>query len=117
MRLQKDIWDMSFSGGVKEALDILNKERIDAVITDISMPGKDGVDLLHSIRKGNRTIDIPVVILTCLNDQKLKRKALELGATDLLNKPAGPDELIAHIAKSARNPCVMMHLCDNPCTL
>ena len=99
---QKTVWDMSFSEGVNEALDILNIKRIDAVITDISMPGKDGFDLLHSIRSGNSTKDIPVVILTGLNDQKLKRKALELGATDLLNKPADPDELIARITNMIR---------------
>ena len=97
LRFQRKVWDIHFANGVNEALNIMNRKIIDAVVTDVSMPGKDGFDLLYSIRNGNGTKDTPVVILTGLSDRKLKRKALDMGATDLLNKPADPEELIARI--------------------
>lgn len=102
LRTQQKVWDISFADSVDEALNILSDKRIDAVVTDISMPGKDGFELIRSIRNGNGIEDTPVVILTGLNDRMLKRKALDMGATDLLNKPAEPYELIARITNMVR---------------
>lgn len=97
LRQKRHEWDMVFASGVDEALGILNESDVEAVISDITMPGKDGFDLLKTIRSSERTQDIPFVILTGLNDSSIKKNALNLGATDLLNKPADPDELVARI--------------------
>lgn len=102
LRNKRQDWDMFFAGNVKEALEILDVSRIEAVITDITMPGQDGFDLLSNIRNNEHTNDIPVVILTGLNDRDIKKRALDLGATDVLNKPADPDELIARINNMLR---------------
>ena len=85
-------WQTKCANGVNEALTKLKSTSFDAVISDIKMPGRDGFDLLHSLRSDERTQDIPVVMVTGLSDHDLKRRALELGATDLLNKPVDSDE-------------------------
>ena len=69
----------------------------DAVITDLKMPGLNGMDLLERIRHNDKTKDIPVVVLTGLNDRGLKEKALDHGAVDLLNKPVQAGNLIARL--------------------
>ena len=69
----------------------------DAVVTDVKMPGMSGLDLLERIRQTDKTKDVPVVVLTGLNDHDLKEKALNLGAVDLLNKPVEPGQLIARL--------------------
>ena len=91
-------WQTKCATGVNEALTELKSGSFDAVISDIKMPGRDGFDLLHSLRSDERTRDIPVVMVTGLSDHDLKRRALELGATDLLNKPVDSDELLARIS-------------------
>jgi len=88
---KSDVWDMYFAKAVNEALHLLNSKDIDAVISDASMPGKDGFVLLNAIRSTERISEIPITILTGINDNGIKRRALDMGATDLLNKPADTD--------------------------
>lgn len=99
-RLQRQYgvhWNASYATGVDDAIDIINSRSVDAVISDIKMPGKNGFELLVYLRGRSDMQDLPVVMLTGLDGSNLKSKALELGATDLLNKPVKPEELIARI--------------------
>ncbi|MFT5050333.1 MAG: putative two-component system response regulator [Chlamydiales bacterium] len=102
LRAERDTWDMTFVGGVDAALSMLEDVPHDAVVSDINMPGRDGFDLLEAIRANDQTCDIPVVILTGNGERGMKRRALDLGATDLLNKPVDRDELIARIRSVLR---------------
>ena len=95
-------WESHFCLGVDDAVTVLNDVEVDTVITDIRMPEKDGFQLLEKIRTAKRTERIPVIILTGDCDNRLKRKALDLGATDLLNKPVDMSELLARIRSSLR---------------
>lgn len=97
LRKQQAVWDMRFALSADEALEAIDKTPFDAVISDIKMPGKDGFDLLKTLRESAKTRDIPVVILTGQSEPGLKRRALDLGATDLLNKPANLEDLLARI--------------------
>lgn len=95
--LQQVPWDYSFVTGVDEALDLLRETEVDGVVSDIKMPGRDGFDLLSHLRTTARWSDLPVVMLTGMDHPGLKSKALDMGATDLLNKPINPEELLARI--------------------
>ncbi len=94
---QRDDWTMTFVRQPEKAWEQLLEAAYDAVVTDIKMPGLNGLDLLERIRKTDKTKHVPVVVLTGLNDQDLKEKALNLGAIDLLNKPVEPRQLIARL--------------------
>lgn len=96
------VWEMHFVQGVEEALNRLLSLEFDVIISDISMPGRDGFDLLAATRGQEETRDIPFLILTGLNDANLKRKALDFGATDLLNKPVCHEDLLARIKSMLR---------------
>lgn len=91
------VWDMSFATSAAEATELLAQKRYDAIVLDIKMPEKDGLELLAEIKAEARTRDIEVVMLTALEDQSLKRQSLDLGATDLLNKPVIKEDLIARL--------------------
>lgn len=83
-----------------EACQLIKRIGVDAVISDINMPGKNGFALLERIREISP--DLPVVFVTGLADRDLKRKALEAGATDLLSKPIDVDDLVARIRSVLR---------------
>ena len=87
---------LTFSCPVK-ALDYLSTAGADTIITDISMPLMDGLTLLKRLKSLKFTSDIPVIMLTGLDDTTLRRKSLEAGATDLLTKPTDADDLVARI--------------------
>jgi len=97
LRQRRAPWHCLYASGVNEALAILAEEHVDGVVSDIKMPERDGFDLLVTLRADDRFRDLPVVILTGLGDPGLKSRALDMGATDLLNKPVDPDELMARI--------------------
>ncbi len=82
---QSKVWNMEFVISGDEALDKMLQTDFDAVVSDVSMPGRSGFELLQIIRNRKQTKDVPVIILTGLNERALKRQALDLGATDLLN--------------------------------
>ncbi|MBI2472478.1 MAG: response regulator [Planctomycetes bacterium] len=102
MRSQREIWDMYFVSNSYEAFDQICKTGVDAVISDIMMPCMDGFELLVKIRSTEWTKDIPVLILTGSSENHLKQRALDMGATDLLNKPVNREDVIARINSMLR---------------
>jgi two-component system response regulator RpfG len=64
----------------------------DLILTDYKMPNIDGVEFIERLRNNVRCNDIPIVIITALDDNKALYKALEAGATDFLVKPVDHHE-------------------------
>jgi two-component system NtrC family response regulator len=88
---------MAASSGM-EALDILGDELVDLVLTDVSMPGMDGLQLLEKIKLINP--DIPVIIMTAHGSVEKAVEAMHKGAYTFILKPFENQELTAHIAKA-----------------
>ena len=64
----------------------------DLVITDYRMPGMDGIEFTRRIRAERRLADVPVIIVTVVEDRQIRYQALENGATDFLTRPIDPQE-------------------------
>jgi two-component system response regulator RpfG len=77
---------MSFDDPVP-ALDWAKNNAHDLVLTDYKMPNMDGIEFTQWLRKIPTCADVPVVIITCMDDKSVKYRALEVGATDFLTKP------------------------------
>jgi two-component system phosphate regulon sensor histidine kinase PhoR len=74
-----------------EALDVLDKERIDIVLLDLKMPGMDGLEVLKRIRMLSKTIQ--VVVITGYATVETAIEAMKQGAYDFIPKPFEPDQL------------------------
>jgi len=98
----RDAWSLSFAADADRAREILLAEPQHVVVADVDLPGRDGLELLGEIRADERTRDVPVVILTGRGEHDLQRRALDLGATDLLVKPVLREELIARLRSVLR---------------
>jgi putative two-component system response regulator len=99
---QEQVWDMTFLTSAKEALAHLTDHAVDTIVTDVQMPGMDGFELIRQIREVQGRVDIPIIVVTGLSDAALKRRALDLGATDLLSKPVSREDLIARVQSALR---------------
>lgn len=97
LRGERKHWDMDFAEGAQAALEYTKEKDYDCIVSDVSMPVMTGLDLLEVLRENPRTANTPVVILTGNAEADLKRRALDLGATDLLNKPVTQEDLLARI--------------------
>lgn len=102
LRPQRHVWDFVGISDPRMAWVRLHEGRFDAVVTDMSMPGMDGLEFLERIKRSDGLKELPVVMLTGVEDRSLKRRALDLGAVDLLNKPIDPDDLVARIRNVLR---------------
>ncbi|MFA1712452.1 sigma-54-dependent transcriptional regulator [Peribacillus frigoritolerans] len=85
----------------QDALHIINKTKIDAVILDYMLPDMTGIDILKVIKKDN---DIPVIMLTAYGNVESAVLAMKLGAADYLNKPIELEELKRIVLKVCQQP-------------
>lgn len=81
----------------RAALDALEQERFDLVLSDVMMPELDGLELLAKIRTDPRHRATPVILLTALADQDATIAALAAGAHDYVVKPFTARELLARV--------------------
>ena len=102
LRGQRDKWSMEFVNSVDEALERAWNTDFDTIVSDVNMPGKNGLDLLQALRENESTQAVPIIILTGNAESDLKRQALDLGATDLLNKPVSHEDLVARLRSVLR---------------
>ncbi|MFW6357306.1 MAG: response regulator [bacterium] len=79
----------------REALEILEKEGVETVILDISMPEMSGLDTLKAIKADHPSL--PVLMLTGHASRSTAQESIEMGAADYLCKPFPMDELLEKI--------------------
>lgn len=87
---------VSMASNGREALatiqnSLLERTAVDLLITDIAMPTMNGVELIRSLR--NRSIHIPVLVITGYGDKDLLIELMRLGCQDFLDKPFSQEEL------------------------
>lgn len=89
--LKRDGYAVMTARSGEDAIEVVREQAPDAVITDIRMPGMDGIALLEKIKKLDESI--PVIIMTAYASQKSAIDALNLGAFQYLEKHAKNDEI------------------------
>ncbi|MGA3037592.1 MAG: two-component system response regulator [Vulcanimicrobiaceae bacterium] len=80
-----------------EALEYSQNHQPDLLIVDFRMPEMDGVELIKHFRLIPGYLDIPIIMLTGEQDAEIRRRAIEAGASDFLNKPADPVEFSSRV--------------------
>jgi two-component system chemotaxis response regulator CheY len=83
----------------QDGLEVLRKEEVDVVITDINMPKLDGYGVIRQIREDPTYDDTPILVLSTESDQENKNVARDAGATGWIVKPFVPDQLVDVIRK------------------
>ena len=84
----EDGYDVVTAAGGKEALAVLGRQRFDVVITDIRMPGMDGIELQRHIHETEP--EIAIILVTAYASVSTAVEALKEGAYDYLVKPFDP---------------------------
>jgi len=98
--LKKAGFRISTASGHADALECVNSEQFDVIVSDISMPDGSGLDLLRALRE--RGIEAPVLLITGDPSVETAVGAVNYGARQYLEKPVEADQLIAKVRAAAR---------------
>ena len=81
-----------------EVQDLLAKENLNLVITDLKIPSMDGIEILDAVK--NHDPDIPVVVITAFGSLEAAEEALHRGAYDFITKPFRKEQILVTIGRA-----------------
>jgi putative two-component system response regulator len=118
MAVKKYLKDAGFSRlaattDPRQIVAALQQEKPDVLLLDIMMPGVNGLDVLQTVRASEQFARTPVLILTAVEDRKVKAAALDLGATDFLTKPVDPVDLVPRVRNVIAIKAYQDYLCEH----
>jgi sigma-B regulation protein RsbU (phosphoserine phosphatase) len=96
-RLRHDGYTVTLAGNGMEALQLVRTQSFDVVLLDLIMPGLDGYQVLGKMKSEAVLCDIPVIMISALDQENGVARCIELGAEDYLAKPFNPVFLRARI--------------------
>lgn len=97
--LENEGYSVTHASGVKQAIDIISKERFSLYILDLTLPDGSGYDVCKEIKKQG---DLPVIFLTAYDDEVNVVMGFEFGADDYISKPFRLKELLVRIKSVLR---------------
>ena len=101
-RLQAEYFDVRTAMNGRDALALADKERIDLVLLDVMMPDMTGFEVCSTLKANPRTANIPVIMVTSLDQAEDRVKGLECGADDFLTKPVSHVALVTRVKSLLR---------------
>jgi CheY-like chemotaxis protein len=104
--LELEGFDVMEAKNAAQALEILERHRFDVVLSDIRMPGMNGVDLCRTIH--SRYPDLPVILMTAFTAEGLIREAVNEGALMVIPKPFAIEHLVRLLYSAMRRPVVLV---------
>ncbi len=107
LRTMDDVQTLAAPDGI-EALEIVQREHPDLILLDIMMPRMSGFEVCRKLKSDPETRDIPIVMVTALNELSDIERAVESGTDDFLSKPVNRLELITRVKSLLR----LRHLKD-----
>ena len=103
----KEIRESEAADG-REALDLMRQRAFDLILLDIRMPGLDGYQVSERLKADSRTQDIPIIMVTALNEFGDIERGIDSGTDDFVSKPVNKLELLARV----RTMLKLKHLSD-----
>ena len=90
--LETEDYDVLTTGDARDGLNVVNKEPVNLIISDVRLPGMSGIKFLSAIKENFPSI--PVMMISAFGDMKSAVDAMKRGAFDYLAKPFQPEELL-----------------------
>ena len=97
---EKTPYEAVTTNNPQEALEFAKKGGFDLVITDLKMPGLDGMDLLDAVKKVDE--DIPVIIITAYGTVESAMESMQKGGFDFITKPFKKEQILYTIDKALK---------------
>lgn len=83
----------------QQGLEVLQRETVDVVITDINMPVMDGIEFIQQVRASGQFQSLPILILTTESSEEKRGQGKAAGGTGWIVKPFDPEKLVSIIQR------------------
>lgn len=97
-RLEKEGYDLFMAVDGKEAVELIESQQPDLILTDVMMPFVSGLEVISHVRNKLNS-EIPVIVFSAAGQEEMVLKAFNLGANDFMGKPFSPNELVIRVKK------------------
>lgn len=100
-RLKKDGYETVLVKDGNEGIDAIDNQSPDLIITDVMMPFRSGIEIIHHAKKNHP--DVPIIVLSSLGEEEeVVLEAFNLGVVDFIPKPFNPNELAIRVKRVLR---------------
>ena len=96
-RLKAHHYHTVFAADALQAISVALKERPDAILLDLGLPGGNGLLVLQRLKANTSLCDIPVIIVTVEDPREAEDLTIQAGAVAFLQKPVAQDKLMAAV--------------------
>ena len=107
--LKKDGFNIFHGENGEEALDVLDRTKIDLIVADIMMPKMDGYELVKELRDAG--YEMPILMVTAKDTYPDKKMGFELGADDYMTKPIDMEEMVLRVRALLRRSKISLDKC------
>lgn len=97
-RLEKEGYELFVATDGKEALDLIENQSPDLILSDIMMPFVSGLEVISHLRN-KLNLETPIIVFSSAGQEEMVLKAFNLGANDFMGKPFSPNELVIRIKR------------------
>jgi len=101
-RLKANHYDTVFAADALQVMSVALKERPDAILLDLGLPGGNGLMVLERLKANTSLGSIPVIIVTAEDPLVAEARAIEGGAVAFLQKPVDQDKLMAAVQQAVK---------------
>ncbi len=91
------VGDVLEAGNGAEALEVITREKVDLVLSDINMPVMDGLEFVRQLQSVDNAKGVPVVMITTEGSESHVMEAISCGARGYIRKPFTPDQMKQHV--------------------
>lgn len=95
-RLEKEGHELLMAVDGKEAIELIENNKPDLIITDIMMPFVSGLEVISHVRN-KLALETPIIVFSSAGQEEMVIKAFNLGANDFMGKPFSPNELVIRV--------------------
>jgi len=98
IRIEKEGYTPIIAENGKRAIELIESEKPDLILTDIMMPFVSGLEVISHVRN-NLKSNVPVVVFSSAGQEEMVLKAFNLGANDFISKPFSPNEFMVRLRR------------------
>ncbi len=97
--LTREGYEVKTATNGKDAMELIEQQKFDLLITDIMMPYSNGFEVISKFKQHPNAEGVPIIVISSVGTENAVREGLNIGADDYLRKPIMPDELLIRVRR------------------